>query len=92
LLNTRDIITALAVAALFALLFREQRQISLDRATLAGELQAAGEIQRLLAPAKIDTAPGLQIEVAFRPMREVGGDFTYAACFPMDTSAPCSAT
>jgi len=69
--NTRGIITALVVAALFALLFREQRQISLDRATLAGELQAAGEIQRLLAPAKIDTAPGLQIEVAFRPMREV---------------------
>ena len=92
--NTRGIITALVVAALFALLFREQRQISLDRATLAGELQAAGEIQRLLAPAKIDTAPGLQIEVAFRTMREVGGDFylTYAACCPMDISASCSAT
>jgi hypothetical protein len=82
LLNTRGIITALAVAALFALLFREQRQVSLDRATLAGELEAAGEIQRLLAPAKIDTAPSLQIEVAFRPMREVGGDFYLCRVLP----------
>jgi hypothetical protein len=82
LLNTRGIITAFAVAALFALLFREQRQVSLDRATLAGELEAAGEIQRLLAPAKIDTAPGLQIAVAFRPMREVGGDFYLCRVLP----------
>lgn len=35
---------------------------------------AASEIQRMLAPAKIDTAPGLQIEVAFHPMRDVGDD------------------
>jgi serine phosphatase RsbU (regulator of sigma subunit) len=82
LLNARGIITALVVAALFALLFREQRQISLDRATFAGELQAAGEIQRLLAPVKIDTAPGLQIDVAFRPMREVGGDFYLCRVLP----------
>jgi serine phosphatase RsbU (regulator of sigma subunit) len=38
-------------------------------------MQAASEIQRMLAPAAIDTAPGLKIDVAFHPMREVGGDF-----------------
>jgi hypothetical protein len=92
LLNTRGVITALAVAALFALLFREQRQISLDRATLAGELQAAGEIQRMLAPAQIDAATGLQIEVAFRPMREVAATSTCAACCSTGTSASCLAT
>lgn len=27
------------------------------------------------APARIDTAPGLKIDVTFYPMREVGGDF-----------------
>jgi serine phosphatase RsbU (regulator of sigma subunit) len=64
-----------AIAAIVILILRDQRQIALHRASLAGEMQAAGEIQRMLAPATIDTAPGLRIDVAFHPMREVGGDF-----------------
>jgi hypothetical protein len=75
LLNARGMATAFVVTALVGFLFREQRQIALDRATLAGELQAAGEIQRMLASAEIDMAPGMRIDVAFHPMREVGGDF-----------------
>jgi len=68
-------ITLSVLVALLALLFREQQQTARERASLAGEMQAASEIQRMLAPAAIDTAPGLKIDVAFHPMREVGGDF-----------------
>jgi serine phosphatase RsbU (regulator of sigma subunit) len=82
LLDARGIATACVVAALVILLFREQRQITLDRAMLAGELHAAGEIQRMLAPAEIETAPGLHINVAFHPMREVGGDFYLCRVLP----------
>ena len=32
-------------------------------------------IQQMQAPARIDTEPGLTIDVAFYPMREVGKDF-----------------
>jgi len=63
------------IAAIIVLVLRDQRQIALQRASLAGEMQAASEIQRMLAPIRIDTAPGLKIDVAFHPMREVGGDF-----------------
>jgi Stage II sporulation protein E (SpoIIE) len=80
--TTRSVVEVCAMAALFALLFREQRQIALDRAVLAGEMQAASEIQRMLAPAEIDTAPGLKIDVAFHPMREVGGDFYLCRVLP----------
>jgi hypothetical protein len=75
ILNVRGLVVACLLAALMGFLFREQRQITEDRAMLAGEMQAASEIQRMLAPAVIETAPGLRIEVAFHPMREVGGDF-----------------
>ncbi len=67
--------TLCVVVALLALLSREQQQTARERAVLAGEMQAASEIQRMLAPAAIDTAPGLKIDVAFHPMRDVGGDF-----------------
>jgi len=63
------------LVALFALLFREHRQVAEERATLTGEMQAAREIQRMIAPAIVEPAPGFRIEVAFRPMSEVGGDF-----------------
>jgi hypothetical protein len=70
------------IISLQALLFREQQQTSEERAILAGEMQAAREIQRMLAPGIVRTAPGTQIEVAFEPMREVGGDFFLCPVLP----------
>ena len=61
--------------ALLTLLFREQQQTSRERAVLAGEMQAAQQVQRILAPSVLDTAPGIRVAVAFHPIREVGGDF-----------------
>jgi Stage II sporulation protein E (SpoIIE) len=70
------------LVALLGLLFRDQRRVTEERALLAGEMQAAGEIQRMLAPVKIETAPGLHIDVAFHPMRDVGGDFYSCRILP----------
>jgi len=78
------ITTLCVVASLLGLLFREQRRIAEERATMAGELRAASEIQHMLAPAVVDSAPGLRIEVAFHPMREVGGDFYLCRILPND--------
>jgi phosphoserine phosphatase RsbU/P len=78
-----EAITVLSVVvALIFLLFREQQQTAHERAMLAGEMQAASEIQRMLAPTSLETAPGLRIEVAFHPMREVGGDFYLCRVLP----------
>ncbi len=71
-----------AVAAVVALILRDQRQTAIDRASLAGEMQAAGAIQQMLAPTEVAAAPGLRIEVAFHPMREVGGDFYLCRVLP----------
>ena len=73
--EVRALLTAASILCLLGLLFRQQRQITEERAQLGGELRAAREIQRILAPDRLPTAPGLAIEVAFRPMRDVGGDF-----------------
>jgi hypothetical protein len=37
-------------------------------------MQAAQQVQRLLAPEAIHALPGLNISIAFLPAREVGGD------------------
>jgi Stage II sporulation protein E (SpoIIE) len=70
------------VGAIIAFVLRDQRQIALQRASLAGEMQAASEIQHMLAPASIESASGLSVEVAFHPMREVGGDFFLCRVLP----------
>jgi phosphoserine phosphatase RsbU/P len=75
LLETLAFVTGCVVVGLLALLFRDQRLATEERAMLAGEMQAASEIQHMLAPAKIENAPGLRAEVAFHPVQEVGGDF-----------------
>ena len=68
--------------ALLTLLFREQQQTSRERAVLAGEMQAAQQVQRILAPSVLDTAPGIRVAVAFHPIREVGGDFYSCSILP----------
>jgi sigma-B regulation protein RsbU (phosphoserine phosphatase) len=67
---------------LLTLLSREQRQTSRERAVLAGEMQAAQQVQRILAPTVLDTVPGIRLAVAFHPIREVGGDFYSCSILP----------
>jgi len=67
---------------LLALLFREQQQTARERAVLVGEMQAAQQVQRLLAPSVLDTLPGLRLAAVFRPFREIGGDFYSCRTLP----------
>jgi hypothetical protein len=82
IIDARSFTVVAVIVVLFVLLLREQREATLERALLAGELQAASEIQRMLAPAVLDCAPGLHIDVAFHPMRDVGGDFYLCRVLP----------
>lgn len=80
--NVEAFSTLAVIVALLGLLFREQQQTAKDRAMLAGEMRAAREIQRMLAPGIVKTAPGAKIQVAFHPMLDVGGDFFLCPVLP----------
>jgi len=82
LLETGAFLTTCVLLGLLALLFRDQRQVTEERALLAGEMQAAQDIQRALVPASFDALPGIEINVAFRPVRDVGGDFYRCSILP----------
>jgi len=73
------------VVALMALLLRDQREVAEERAVLAGEMQAAQTIQRMLVPTTAQTVPAIRLKVAFQPMREVGGDFYQCRILPDGT-------
>jgi phosphoserine phosphatase RsbU/P len=71
----RSIAIAVVVVSLTLLLVQRIRSSNRERAALAGEMQAARQIQRLLVPETLATASGWTVDAAFLPAREVGGDF-----------------
>jgi hypothetical protein len=75
LLEVRAFTTAGVITALLGLLFRDQRQVTEERALFAGEIHAARDVQQYLIPAHLPATPGFSIESEYRPSREVGGDF-----------------
>jgi hypothetical protein len=75
LLSARGLTTACVLAALLALLFRDQRKATEERALFAGEIQAARNVQQYLIPKHLPPTPGFSIESEYHPAREVGGDF-----------------
>lgn len=56
------------------LLFRHRR-LALEHERATAELEAAREIQQRLVPISIPVLPGCNIEAAYLPAQEVGGDF-----------------
>jgi hypothetical protein len=86
LLSARGLTIACLLSALFALLFRDQRQITEERAQLAGEMASAREIQQYLIPDQLPPTPGLAIRSVYQPSREVGGDFFQVLPNPRDGS------
>ena len=78
----RSAAMALAAIVMTILLIQRIRATNRQRALFAGELQAARDIQQLLVPAHIDSAPWLHLQAAFLPAREVGGDFYRCRMLP----------
>jgi len=75
LLEARAFTTAGVLIGLLALLFREQRQITRERAMLEGEMRAARAVQQVIIPEAIPSVPGFAIETVYKPAGEVVGDF-----------------
>ncbi len=75
ILEMRAFLTMGAVVVLLVILFRDQRKTAEVRAQLAGEMEAAREVQQQLVPASIPRVAGFEIEAAYLPAAEVGGDF-----------------
>jgi len=86
ILFLRAATTLCSILALLTILFREQRRIAQERAVLAGEMEAAREIQQYLIPEKLPPTPGLTIRSVYHPSREVGGDFFQVLPDPRDGS------
>ena len=59
------------------LTLRKHRASTLERATMRGEMAAAGQIQRMLVPERLEVAAGMEVSAAFFPAKHVGGDFYF---------------
>ena len=75
LFPAQSIVQLCAVGAIIALILRDQRQIAIQRASLAAEMQAGREVQRHLVPLSMPSVPGFRCQAAYLPATEVGGDF-----------------
>jgi phosphoserine phosphatase RsbU/P len=73
--QTRATLMIAAIVVLLVLMFRDQRKTADERAQLAGEMEAAREVQQQLVPASIPPIVGFHIAAAYLPAAEVGGDF-----------------
>jgi hypothetical protein len=73
--QTRATLMITAIAVLLVLMFQDQRKTAEERAQLAGEMDAAREIQQQLVPASVPRVAGFHIASAYLPAAEVGGDF-----------------
>jgi hypothetical protein len=75
LLEVRAFIWAGTIVALLVLIVRNQRKVAAERAALAGEMEAAREVQQRLVPVALPAIPGVHLEAVYLPAAEVGGDF-----------------
>lgn len=73
--TVRYIAIAAVVVAMTLLLIQRIRHTNRERAALAAEMRAAQEIQRILVPQRIESAPGMRASAVFLPAEQVGGDF-----------------
>ncbi len=70
-----DLCDFLFVLAIGVVMFFRFTKVSRDQARAQAELHAAREIQRRLVPETLPEVEGYQVEAAYFPAEEVGGDF-----------------
>lgn len=66
--------TALILSILYAV-YRDSRERAARQRDLEEEMRSAQELQRVLIPEEPPAVPGFTLTSAYRPAREVGGDF-----------------
>jgi phosphoserine phosphatase RsbU/P len=76
----------LVIAALVAIIFRDQRRVAIERARLSTEMDSARQIQLQLVPAQLPAVSGFRLAAVYLPAAEVGGDF-YQVFLQSDGSA-----
>ncbi|HUB19960.1 MAG TPA: SpoIIE family protein phosphatase [Acidobacteriaceae bacterium] len=74
-LELSDLGDFLFVLAIVVVMFFRFTRVSREQARVAAELTAAREIQRRLVPETLPEISGYEIEAAYFPAEEVGGDF-----------------
>ena len=65
----------LFVLAIGVVMFFRFSRVSREQTRVTAELEAAREIQQRLVPSQLPAVKGYQIEAAYFPAQEVGGDF-----------------
>jgi hypothetical protein len=70
--NIADFLTQISLLAILILRFARTRR---DEERQASELEAARAVQQVLVPAEVPAIPGFQIQSAYKPAGQVGGDF-----------------
>ena len=90
LLEARAFTTAGVTVALLALLFRDQRLATEERALFAGEIHAARNVQQYLIPEHLPATPASPSRAnTIRPARSAA---TSSRSFPMLLTAACSSS
>lgn len=74
-LNVGDLVEALFLLAMLAILSNRFMRSRREEQRLASELEAARSMQSLLVPVAAPLTPGFQVDSVYIPASEVGGDF-----------------
>ncbi len=70
-----DLTGCIFVLTLALIIVLRSTRIAQQRAKLETEMAAAREMQQVMLPEAIETGPGFQVETAYEPAQQVGGDF-----------------
>ena len=74
-LRPYDLADLIFLVAIGVVIFFRFSWLAAEQARSAAEMNAAREIQRQLVPAALPALPGCELEAAYLPAAEVGGDF-----------------
>jgi hypothetical protein len=74
-INDYDIADGIFLIAIGIVMFFRFTRVSREQARSSAELEAARRIQQRLVPAQLLTPSGCQLQAAYIPAAEVGGDF-----------------
>ncbi len=75
MLQSFDIADLFFLLAISIVIFSRFTRVNREQARSAAELEAAREIQQRLVPVSLPAVVGYQMEAAYLPAEEVGGDF-----------------